>query len=202
MTINQKAKGKRQKLTASYVGGFTLVETLVAIAILMVAIAGPLTVANKALTAALGSRNAMIGTYLAQEGMESIKSIKDNAAATEATSWLDGLNEGVCASACTTPDATQLFSGNDTTVGIIPCDTTTYIECALRVSDEKNYYYPSVTSFDGAYKITPFVRYFFITPVTSPSNPNERIVTVVVKWIDGSVPNEIQLKELITNVPR
>jgi len=58
--------------------GFTLIETLVAIAILMIAIAGPLTVANQALTSALGSRNAMIATYLAQDGMESLKNIKDN----------------------------------------------------------------------------------------------------------------------------
>ncbi|MDD5165699.1 MAG: prepilin-type N-terminal cleavage/methylation domain-containing protein [Candidatus Pacebacteria bacterium] len=183
--------------------GFTLVETLVAIAILMVAIAGPLTVANKALTAALGSRNAMIATYLAQEGMESIKSIKDNNAAILPANWLNGLNESSCTTACTTPDATQLFLGDDTAVGIIPCTATTYSECQMNVSNISDYYYPSIINVNGAYKVTPFVRYFFISPVTNPSNnPNERIVTVVVAWSDGSVPNEIRLKELITNIPR
>ena len=40
--------------------GFTLIETLVAIAILMVAIAGPLDIAEKGLIAAVNSRNQTI----------------------------------------------------------------------------------------------------------------------------------------------
>ena len=57
--------------------GFTLVETLVAIAILMIAIAGPLTVAEKGLSAAIYARDKLIGSYLAQDGMEAIKNIVD-----------------------------------------------------------------------------------------------------------------------------
>ena len=58
--------------------GFTLVESLVAITILMIAIAGPLTVANKAYTSALDARNEVIGYNLAQEALELASNYKDN----------------------------------------------------------------------------------------------------------------------------
>lgn len=58
--------------------GFTLIETLVAISILMIAIAGPLTIANKAYTAAAEAKNQSVATNLAQEAMELINYYKDN----------------------------------------------------------------------------------------------------------------------------
>src|ERR1035437_7381734 len=58
--------------------GFTLVETLVAIAILMIAIAGPLTVAEKGLSASIYARDQLMASYLAQDAMESIKNIVDS----------------------------------------------------------------------------------------------------------------------------
>ena len=58
--IKEKRKeGKKERARSS---GFTLIETLVAIAILMIAIAGPLTVAEKGLTATYYSRNQLIGS--------------------------------------------------------------------------------------------------------------------------------------------
>src|ERR1035437_8020416 len=68
---------KVHKARAWTSSGFTLVETLVAIAILMIAIAGPLTVAEKGLSAAIYARDKLIGSYLAQDGMEAIKNIVD-----------------------------------------------------------------------------------------------------------------------------
>lgn len=57
---------------------FTLIETLVAITILMIAIAGPLTVASKGLTSALDAKNQSVAINLAQEGLEYINNMKDN----------------------------------------------------------------------------------------------------------------------------
>lgn len=57
---------------------FTLIETLVAITILMIAIAGPLTVANRAYHTALESRDRIIATNLAQETIEYINYWKNN----------------------------------------------------------------------------------------------------------------------------
>jgi len=58
--------------------GFTLVESLVAISILMLAIVGPMTVANKALTAAIDAERQTYAYNLAQEELEYINNEKDN----------------------------------------------------------------------------------------------------------------------------
>jgi Tfp pilus assembly protein PilV len=58
--------------------GFTIIETLVAVTILMIAVAGPLVVASKGLNAALYARDQVIASYLAQESMEAIKNQRDN----------------------------------------------------------------------------------------------------------------------------
>ncbi len=58
--------------------GFTLIETLVAISILMIAIAGPLTVAHKGYTSSIDAKNQSIAINLAQEGMEYLNFVKDN----------------------------------------------------------------------------------------------------------------------------
>ncbi|MFA6554627.1 MAG: prepilin-type N-terminal cleavage/methylation domain-containing protein [Candidatus Paceibacterota bacterium] len=61
-----------------YKNGFTLIETLVAISVLMIAIAGPLTVANKAYTSAISARDQSMAVNFAQEGLEYLNNMKDN----------------------------------------------------------------------------------------------------------------------------
>jgi len=53
--------------------GFTLVETIVAVAILSMAVAGPLTLAIKNIGAAAVSSDQIIAFYLAQEGTEFVR---------------------------------------------------------------------------------------------------------------------------------
>ena len=57
---------------------FTIIESLVAISILMIAITGPLTVANRGYTAALDAKYEAAGLNYAQEALEYISNVKDN----------------------------------------------------------------------------------------------------------------------------
>ncbi len=58
--------------------GFTLVETMVAITILTLAVSGAFLAANTALIAANISRDQLIASYLAQEGVEYARMKRDN----------------------------------------------------------------------------------------------------------------------------
>jgi len=183
--------------------GFTLIETLVAIAILMIAITGPLTIANQALTAALGARNVMIATYLAQDGMESLKNIKDNKVAAGLVSNTPATIDSVfhttvpnCVSPskCTIPYIPLYMSSPANGDGVVSCSDGT-INCILYKGDASPRYINGSPGVDPA---TPFSRYYNI----QVTGTNEAIVTVIVDWNDGSIPNEIKLQELMTTVPR
>jgi prepilin-type N-terminal cleavage/methylation domain-containing protein len=58
--------------------GFTLIETLVAIVILGLGILGPMTIASRSLNAALLAKNQITAYFLAQDGIELIKNMRDN----------------------------------------------------------------------------------------------------------------------------
>ncbi|HEC94179.1 MAG TPA: prepilin-type N-terminal cleavage/methylation domain-containing protein [Candidatus Kaiserbacteria bacterium] len=57
--------------------GFTLIETLVAIAIIMIAITGPFAATENSINAATIAHDKSTATFLAQEGIEYIHAIRD-----------------------------------------------------------------------------------------------------------------------------
>lgn len=57
--------------------GFTLIETMVAIALLMVALIPPMSLAAQSLTTAYFARDQITAFYLAQEGVEIVRSVRD-----------------------------------------------------------------------------------------------------------------------------
>lgn len=62
---------------AKTVRGFTLIETLVAISLLAVAIVAPMTLVGQSLSAAYYARDEITAYNLAQEGIESVRSLRD-----------------------------------------------------------------------------------------------------------------------------
>ena len=175
--------------------GFTIIETLVAITVLMIAIAGPLVIASKGLFGALASKDQMTATYLAQESIETLKNIRDNnLAATPALSWNtlpNGLSLTTTCTSVTVCDASAVDNPQVT-------DSCTIVLGACQIDLETN---------TGAYgnnyygAPTPFRRHFVVTP--SPSGDgNEIIVTVYVDWNEGTVPYEIALSSELTDSTR
>lgn len=59
--------------------GFTLIETMIAITILTLSISGPLLGASRALVLAEISRDQLTASYLAQEGIEYVRAMRDDA---------------------------------------------------------------------------------------------------------------------------
>ena len=73
--------------------GFTLIETVGAISILLIGIVGTYTMVRQSLSASIFSRSHFIASYLGQEGMAIVRNIRD-------TNWLNnrsydtGLDDG------------------------------------------------------------------------------------------------------------
>jgi len=78
---------RQQKKQTTYTDGFTLVETLVAISILLVVIIGPMTIAQKGMQNAFYAGDQTTAVYLAQEGIEYIQRLRDNNALNEFTDY-------------------------------------------------------------------------------------------------------------------
>jgi prepilin-type N-terminal cleavage/methylation domain-containing protein len=146
--------------------GFTLVETLVAIAIIMIAIVGPYYSVQQAITASAIARDQLIASSLAQEGAEYVYYVRDSNFLA-GTSWLSGLDNCRTSSpynhtyGCTVDPSQSAVAG---------CSSSGCPVLKLNTSD--------VYTYSGSYPATKFKRTVKIQTVTS----TEVRVTVEVTW--------------------
>ena len=200
-----ETKDKRNNMSTAGVfsDGFSLVETLVAIAVLLVAIVGPMTIAAQGLQASFFAREQTTAVYLAQEAVEAIEEIRD-VAALEAVyelsprTWLLCQNS-VYPNASTSPNICDTNTWEwysdlntlatcDKSDGSLGCDYDsvndtfrscgTTADCTLRKDTDFSsgrYYQYSEGDF------SEFSRVIIVSDEATNSG-NEVLVTVVVSW--------------------
>lgn len=121
--------------------GFTLIEALIAVTILTLSIAGPLTAASRAIVAAQISRDQLTASYLAQEGIEYVRAMRDNeylaayqtgGANVSSFAWSDFLNGSSAASitqcittTCTLDPARAMGTGSGLSLQVCSGNTCT-----------------------------------------------------------------------------
>lgn len=167
--------------------GFTLVETLVAITILIFVIIGPMTIATKGMRMAYFADEQITAVFLAQEAIESFERLRDNSALdtlygseTDTWAWFD------------TPPGSGEGSGIGNCTGASTCDiditTGTYHECVdsgTPESDTCRLYYDSgatngfVYSYDDTNgTLSPYKREIYL----AEDGAGNVQVTVTVRW--------------------
>lgn len=195
--------------------GFTIMETLVAIFVLLLAITGPMVFAQNGLRSAFLARDQMTAFFLAQDAIEYIKNFRDGNVVRIVTSssfsdneWLDPVG-ALSIDQCLSSDGCSI----DTYRGQIDsCSSTNQEGC---VGSELNNYTPLNYYSDGteSYYTTQningttitrsiFSREIKIDKIDHSGNDDiEAQVTVTIRWKshEGVGVREIVVKENIFN---
>ena len=156
--------------------GFTLVETLVAISVLLVSLAGPLTIATKGLSTSLFARDQVVAFYLAGEAVEYVRNVRDTNILNNRP-WLTGLDacfgSGMCA---------------------VDVKNSRVDDCAGACAPLR---YDPLTDFYSysAGDASPFRRTVSMTTV----NADEVSINVTVSWKTGALTKQFSIQEHILN---
>ena len=182
--------------------GFTLIEAMIAVTIITFAIAGPLFVASRSLVAAEVARDQLTASYLAQEGIEYVRAMRDDeyliayqagGANVSSAAWSDFLTGTDAASiaqcrtsACTLDPARLMGSGSG--FSLQPCSGTACTPLYLA-----NGIYTEQSGLSGA-TVTPFTR---TVQALDVSATEERIISTVA-WSFHGTPYSVTVTDHLT----
>ncbi len=164
--------------------GFTIIESLVAISILVVSITAALSAVQSGLSSYIYSKNQISAFYLAQEGFEQIRNMRDENRLKN-RDWL----YGIAASSndpCYFGNACIVNPGYST----VPTRCPAVGSCPILRQDTSGWY-----GYDSAFVPTIFRREVVLTSISS----TEIRVTVTVNWNKGMVSKQFVAKENLLN---
>ncbi len=162
--------------------GFTLVETLVAITILLIGVLGPITVATRGITDGLYAQNQLIATHLAQEGLDLLSAqIQNNYE--NGDTFLDGLNNCLSSPYCAAGDLA--VSGPIT---FPSCSSVS--DCKIAYDSNSHFYKQYDTNNTTANFVGPV---FTRTLVVEIPTPIEVSLKSTVTWTNKTNPQSIVL---------
>ena len=159
--------------------GFTLIETLVAISILMVAVASPLTIAQKGVASAIYAKDQIIASYLAQDAIEYIINLTDQ----NRLNGVDWLTEITGPNYCDTKCAVDTSNNS-----IAFCNNG---ECEMLNYNDSEHIYTLVGG-----QPSRFTRSVTVIEVNAGI---EALITVLMSWENKGKPRELTFKTRIFN---
>lgn len=192
------AKMKEGNPLQKKTGGFTVIETLIAVMVLLTSIVGPMSVASKGLYAAFYARDEITAFYLAQEGLEFVRNFRDTtklmhdkedidsvnaggAPAHTSDQWLDGLEDcdtAVNADGCIIDARLSPVDPN----AILPCSG----KCTVVQFDSGTGLFGYDTGGGGSWENTKYERTIKINKITMPNGKkDEALITSEVRWTNN-----------------
>ena len=167
---------------------FTIIESMVAISILFVAITGPLTLLNNSIISSRVARDRVRATYLAQEGIELVRNIRDNDSINN-RGWLETIEASGClgeGNACAYHPTSLSPTGSFGVCGGV-CPNMT-IRPASGPEDV-----------DGMLTLNPAnpPSLFSRSVVVTKTNNNEAHIVSTVRWIVGNREQEVVVEDIL-----
>ena len=169
--------------------GFTLIEMLVAVFIFSVALAALMGISARGLRAARLAQNQVIADYLAIEGVEVVRNIRDSAflLGSNTNTWSNIFNEDGCLQGIENGGATHCvfeLSSSSTDISLYPCSGGNSCDLYFNetIGDYRHFQNGTPTA---NYALFNYDREIRLEQVSG--SQDEIIVTVDVIWPTGSV---------------
>lgn len=186
--------------TASRFGGFSIIETIVAIAVLSFAMAAPMTLAQRGLNSSTYAKDQVTAFYLAQEAVEYVRNVRDNNNYTKnsQSTWLSDLGDCISSNGCGI-DVTD----NNPNQRIFECGRFLK-DCQLTFNPSTGIYGVRRNGNSGnpanGWKDTIFTRKLTITRVPVPGDPDaEADIVATVTWKSGLIQRSLTVNEKLFN---
>ena len=193
-------------------GGFTIVEVLIALALFSVAVVGVITIAAQGGIDTSFAKNRLIATYLADEGIELMRGMRDTAVLQARGSSLPsrtGWNNFVVASSssCSAGSPCDIDATNG--AGVEPFQqSSNFASCSTTVSGVGGFYcplyYDSTLSSSGFYSDRPTFRGEMPTIFSralivksSSTEPDDVSISSTVVWQEGASTQSITQTEYL-----
>jgi Tfp pilus assembly protein PilV len=162
-------------------GGFTLIETLLAVLLLTTAIAGPLTIASRGLMAAVVAKDQITAFYLAQDAIEYVRFVRDTSCLTAGAQAV----AGGCPRATWLSRLAPCISADGSVACVVDSIQDTicaYASCGTELKYDTTNKFFSYTA--GVELPQHYTRRVYIKYDSAGTTPDEATVTVSVSWQD------------------
>ncbi len=178
-------------MTKNTQSGFTILETLLALSILIVALTAAFSAAQSGLSSSMASRDQVLAFHFAQEGVEVIRNMRDENGLRD-IHWLTGISNNVndpcyfgnfCA--VDSPAKTSVRCGNE------------HDDCSVLRQDtsQSSITYGMYGIANSSWMATPFKRSIVIEAL----NPSEIAITVRITWTRGTATRSFAVRENLLN---
>lgn len=174
-----------------FCAGFTLLETVVAVMILSFAILGPFALAAQSLRVSRDARQELVATQLAEEGIEAVHNMRDNASADDITidqsQWMQNIvskcpvncviDMTARASGPIVPGANNVWTLSSLIDCSVACDTKMYFNPTTLI------YRQSSSALGSPWQPTVYSRTITITGIDNVLSPKRQVrVTATVTF--------------------
>ncbi|OHB17649.1 MAG: hypothetical protein A2544_01350 [Candidatus Zambryskibacteria bacterium RIFOXYD2_FULL_43_10] len=161
--------------------GFTIVESLVAITVLVLVITGTASAIQTSISSYIFSKDQIIAFYLAQEGFEQVRNIRDENALV-GRNWLTNLDPCLTSNGC----YVDVLKPN-------PLPSSCGTNCPVINQNQNNGFYGYDEGQD--WKPTVFNRRIVMQQI----NSREVSITVTIDWSKGVTARQFRAKENLLN---